>query len=309
VRGLPRRLTGGSPPTLLLPSLTVLLALASSVPAPAGASDAPRPPDALATCPTAAPVRITGRIKIAGIDEVSGVVASRRTDGLLWIEEDSGNPPRIWGVDRAGNRLASLRVAGGVNLDWEDIALARGRLWIADIGDNLLLRPAIAVYSFAEPSPSARRVDADVVTLRYPDGPHNAEALFVDGPRRQLFVVTKEPGVAQVFRAPLPTAFDRGAVLQLRPVIRLGLNRVTSADLGPEGIVIKAGSAFLYRWTDDRRAASALAREPCELPAGPGESIAFARSPAGLIAIPEGADPSIYFTPAGPSSTTAHPVF
>jgi hypothetical protein len=235
-------------------------------------------------------------VAIAGIDEVSGVVASRRTPGLLWIEEDSGNPARIWGVDRAGTQLVPLRVVGGLNLDWEDIALARGRLWIADIGDNLLLRPTITVYSFPEPAPSTRRVRPDVLTLAYPDGPHNAEALFVDGPRRQLFVVTKEAGVAQVFRTPLPATFG-GPALRLRPVIRLPLNRVTAADLGPDGIVIKAGPAFLYRWTDDRHVASALGQEPCELPAGPGESIAFSRAPEGLVAIPEGSRPSIYLTP------------
>ncbi|MFN8234194.1 MAG: hypothetical protein U0V56_12250 [Actinomycetota bacterium] len=298
MRGLPRHLSGRPPRTVALASLTLLLALASSTPGVAGASGAHRASDALVPCPVAAPAAIAGRIALPGIDEVSGVVAGRRTDGLLWIEEDSGNPSRIWGVDRAGNRLASVRVAGAVNLDWEDIALARGRVWIADIGDNLLVRPTIAVYSFPEPSPSVRRVDAAAVTLRYPDGPHNAEALFVDGPRRQLFVVTKEPGVAQVFRTPLPAPSERDLVLRMRPVIRLRLNRVTAADLGPEGIVIKAGSAFLYRWTDDRRVASALAREPCELPAGPGESIAFGRSPDGLIAIPEGRDPPIYITPA-----------
>jgi hypothetical protein len=241
-------------------------------------------------------VRITGRIAIPGIDEVSGVAVGRRTAGLLWIEEDSGNPARIWGVNAAGDRLASVRVAGSVNLDWEDLALARGRLWIADIGDNLLLRPTIAIYAFPEPAASVRHVRADVLTLAYPDGPHNAEALFVDGPRRQLFVVTKEAGIAQVFRTPLPTTFG-GPARELRPVARLPLNRVTAADLGPAGVVIKAGSAFLYRWTDDRRVTSALAQEPCELPAGPGESLAFTRSPGGLVAIPEGAGPSIYLTP------------
>jgi hypothetical protein len=249
-----------------------------------------------AACPTAPSFHVTGQIAIPGIDEVSGVVASRRMEGLLWIEEDSGNPARIWGVDRSGRQLASLRVVGSINLDWEDISLGRGRIWVADIGDNLLLRPTIAVYSFPEPAPTIRRVRADVLTLSYPDGPHNAEALFVDGPHRQLFVVTKEAGTARVFRTPLPDTFG-GPARQLQPVIVLPLNRVTAADLGPAGIAIKAGNAFLYRWTDDHRVASALAQDPCELPAGPGESLAFVRSPEGLIAIPEGSGPSISFTP------------
>jgi hypothetical protein len=296
VRGLPRSLSGRTPGPVVVAVLSSLVLVGSGLSATAGVPGAGRGA-ALVPCPAAQSVRVTGSVAIPGIDEVSGVVASRRTDGLLSIEEDSGNPARIMGVDRTGRELAALRVVGGINLDWEDLALARGRLWIADIGDNLLLRPTITVYSFPEPAVSIRRVRAEALTLTYPDGPHNAEALFVDGPRRQLFVVTKEAGVAQVYRTPLPTTFG-GATRELRPVGRLPLNRVTAADLGPNGIVIKAGSAFLYRWTDDRRVASALDQQPCELPAGPGESIAITRSPDGLIAIPEGSDPSIYLTPA-----------
>jgi hypothetical protein len=246
------------------------------------------------TCPSDAWVEVTGEVRIDGIDEVSGVVASRRTAGLYWIEEDSGNPARIWGIDLAGNRLASVRVAGATNLDWEDIALARGRIWVGDVGDNLQLRPSIAVYSFPEPVPSARRVRADVLTLIYPAGPRNAEALFVDGKRRQLFVVTKEAGVAEVFRTPIRDT--PVGVRVLRSVIRLPLNRVTAADLGPAGVIIKAGDAHLYRWTAERRVSTALTREPCVIPAGPGEAIAFARSPSGVLAIPEGTQPSIYLT-------------
>ncbi len=270
--------------------------VAFAVAAPAGS----RPlveTSAAQSCPPAEPVRVTGQVDIDGIDEVSGVVASRRTPGMYWIEEDSGNPARIWGVDLTGARLASLRVLEATNLDWEDIALARGRIWVADIGDNFLLRSSITVYSFPEPLPSAPRVHADVLTLTYPDGPHNAEALFVDGTRRQLFVVTKEAGTAEVYRTPISHVPD-GSTKELRPVTTLPLNRVTAADLGAAGIVIKAGDANLYRWGTDRRVSTALASAPCVFAAGPGEAIALARSPSGLVAIPEGSRPSVYLTPA-----------
>jgi hypothetical protein len=278
-------------------ALAALLTLATAptwLPANGSAADLAGP-----GCPVAAPVQVTGQVRIAGIDEVSGVVASRRTPGMYWIEEDSGNPARIWGVDLTGARLASVRVLDATNLDWEDIALARGRLWVADIGDNFLLRPSIAVYSFPEPLPSARRVRADLLTLTYPDGPRNAEALFVDGMRQQLFVVTKEAGTAEVFRTSISTVPD-GSVHELRSVITLPLNRVTAADLGRAGVLVKAGDAHLYRWGADRRVSTALATTPCVIAAGPGEAIAFARSPSGLVAIPEGTQPSVYLTPTDP---------
>jgi hypothetical protein len=247
------------------------------------------------SCPTNALLQTTGTILIGDINEVSGVVASRRTAGMFWIEEDSGNPARLTGVRLNGTELASIAVEGATNLDWEDIAVARGRVWLADIGDNLLIRSSIAVYSFPEPEPSTQRVVADRLTLTYPDGPHNAEALFVDGRRRMLFVVTKVEGTASVYRASIRDVVD-GTRRSLRRIATLPLNRVTAADSGPAGIVIKSGEARLYRWSADHRVGPTLAREPCAIPAGPGESIAFSRVPEGLVAIPEGASPTIYLT-------------
>ena len=70
---------------------------------------------------------------------------------------------------------------------------------------------------------------------------------------------------------------------------------VTAADLGPDGVIVKSGSGYLYRWTSDRTVPTALAGTPCRAQAGPGESLAFARG-GGLYAIPEGSGPSVYFT-------------
>jgi hypothetical protein len=247
-------------------------------------------------CPSTGSAEITGTIGIDGIGEVSGVVASRRHPGLLWIEEDSGNPARIYGVDLQGSHLETVDVTGAENRDWEDIALAGGRIWLADIGDNAEVRTSVQIYSFREPHPSTTSVTASRLTLTYPDGPHNAEALFVDGRRGNLFIVTKQEGTAGVYRTSI-AGLGSEATRRLRLIETLSLNRVTAADLDGSGIVIKSGDGRWYRWDSARRITSTLERSPCVLGAGPGEAIGFTRSPRGLVAIPEGSGPSIYFTP------------
>ena len=70
-----------------------------------------------------------------------------------------------------------MTLAGAEAVDWEDIAIRGRTLYVGDIGDNL----AVAAGSPSTASPSAGRGDTRApIVLRYPDGPHDAEALLVD---------------------------------------------------------------------------------------------------------------------------------
>jgi hypothetical protein len=180
------------------------------------------------------------------------------------------------------------------NLDWEDIAISGRRLWLADIGDNFELRASIRAFWFSEPRRSETTATARVLHLRYEDGPHNAEAMVVDGKRKELYIFTKEPGSTAVYRTSV-LGVQGGDSRRLTKIATLPLNMVTAADLGPDGVIVKSGSGYLYRWTSDRTVPTALAGRPCRAEAGPGESLAFARG-GGLYAIPEGSGPSIHFT-------------
>jgi hypothetical protein len=249
---------------------------------------------AIADCAGYGAVTIAGTVTIDGIDEVSGVVESRSSH-VLWIEEDSGNPKQIYAIDGSGAQHASVHVTGAVNRDWEDIAMTGRRIWLGDIGDNTSIRTSIRVYWFREPRPSTSSVSAHELRLRYEDGAHNAEAMVVDGVRRELFIFTKQSGTTSVYTVSV-RGVQSGASAILTKITELPLNTVTAADLGPEGVIVKSGDGYLYRWTSDRTVASALAGTPCRAQAGPGESLAFSRDGGGLYAIPEGRSPSVYFT-------------
>ncbi|MGI8595598.1 MAG: PE family protein, partial [Solirubrobacteraceae bacterium] len=144
-----------------------------------------------------------GRVEGAGAQELSGLVSSRVQPGVLWTHNDSGDGPRLLALGRNGRSRGTFEVSDAQALDWEDIAVRGQDLYVGDIGDNAGQRPEIVVYRVAEPpidQGGGPTTPATPLRLRYPDGPHDAEALLVDPSRGDLVVVTKElDGVAGVY--------------------------------------------------------------------------------------------------------------
>ncbi len=146
-----------------------------------------------------------GIVNIAGLAEASGVVASRNNANVLWTENDSGNPAVVHAIDTFGRLLAKYDLPG--NTDNEDIAIGPGPitnvsyLYVADIGDNNSKRSNIKIYQIPEPAVYARQYTnpvtatpkgARTITLTYPDGPRDAEALLIDSVTGDLFIFSKE---------------------------------------------------------------------------------------------------------------------
>ncbi len=220
-------------------------------------------------------VRDIGRVPV--VNEASGLVLS---GGLLWTHDDSGGPATVFGLSTRGKPVRE--VALPQNVDWEDIA-ARGRtLYVGDIGDNARSRPQITVYRGGEPIP-----------LRYPDGPHDAEALLVD--RGTLVIVTKSvSGEAGVYTARGPGTLRRAGSLSL------GLGEpVTGGDSAGRTIVLRTyDRAFVWTRRGGESIARALRRTPCTAGAsllgeGQGESIALARDGRSFWTLPEGPNPML----------------
>ena len=189
----------------------------------------------------------------AQLREASGIAASQRHPGILWVHNDSGEPV-IFAIDTLGNERARVRLAVA-NADWEDIEVAPcpegSCIYLGAIGDNLQRRHDRAVLRFPEPALEAK-APIQPVKLRYrlPDAAHDTEAMFVL-PDSRIFLVTKgRSGPITVFRFPdHPSADD---VNQLEEVQKLtpGLvqlpDMVTGAGATPDGkaIAIRTYSAL-----------------------------------------------------------------
>jgi hypothetical protein len=187
------------------------------------------------------------------VAESSGLAASRRTPGLIWTHNDSGDGPLVYAFDRAGRSRGAWRVDGAQALDWEDMAAGPGPapgqsyLYAGDIGDNSRKREFIVVYRFPEPEPAASQAaseearttqPAEAIRLKYPDGAHNAEALAVHPTTGDIYVVTKANASADVYKLAAP--FDPKVVNTMVKVATLRGpdffgTLVTGADISPDG--------------------------------------------------------------------------
>ena len=146
--------------------------------------------------------------------ESSGVAVSHAFPGVLWTHNDSGDGPYLYATDLQGTDRGALLVPGAQAIDWEDIALgpcpvsfalqprprvdAKTCLFIGDTGDNLEVRSHITLYAIPEPQPPAGPGDTLGVTrapailrVRYPDGAHNVEAIFVSPRDTAVYLVSK----------------------------------------------------------------------------------------------------------------------
>ena len=143
------------------------------------------------------------------ITESSGLAASLLHPGVLWTNNDSGNPPRIYAIGPKGSTEATLKLQGEPNIDWEAIATLRapdGRALIAvgDIGDNNAQHPSVRIALVPEPDPlrTTSVTPERVLRLRYPGGPRDAEALLADPRTGRLYIVSKTLFGSELFAVP-----------------------------------------------------------------------------------------------------------
>ena len=238
------------------------------------------------------------------LTSVSGLAASRLQDGVVWAVEDSFEPADLVALGTDGRELGRVRVQGGplANLDWEDLAITDGpdgvpQVYVADIGDNLSVRPSVQLYVFDEPSPDDDSADPRVIQATYEDLTGrtvrpNAEALVVqDG---VVWILDKQPdGPATLYRME-PTAgdADRG-ILTAESTLDLPGEQVTGADLSPDGSVLAVRTTAairLYPVPEGADIATALTGEPCVAPAPQevqGESVAILPGTQGLLTVSE----------------------
>ena len=178
------------------------------------------------------------------VRESSGLAQSRRDPSLFWTHNDAGNGPDLFALDASGRLVRQVRVAGAESTDWEDIESAPcdagACLFVGDIGDNDAERERITVYRVPEPQDGAvETAPAEALHARFPDGPRDAESLFVL-PSGDLFVVTKgRRGPVELYRFPAPQHPGATATLErvreLFPEPEDGDDRVTGATASPDG--------------------------------------------------------------------------
>ncbi len=128
------------------------------------------------------------------IEESSGLVVSAEHDDLAYTVNDAGNDPIVYAVKiSTGEVVGTTRVGGGDVEDSESLAIdGKGRMWLADLGDNDEERDDTALYAFAEPGPGNHSVNARRFPVSYDGGAVDIEAFLVHPKTGKKFLVSKE---------------------------------------------------------------------------------------------------------------------
>jgi len=243
-----------------------------------------------------------GQIESSTINEASGLVASRITEGVLWTHNDSGGEPEVYAISNEGYILASFRLNGIqhpasknaniINRDWEDIAIGPGPkdetdyIYVGDIGDNSAIYGTYFIYRIEEPyvevdqdSSHITSNTVETIAYKYEDGARDAETMFVDPNSGDIYIVSKREDSVGVYVLEYPHSTTE--VLTAQKVATLPFTSAVGGDISPEGdeIIIKNYLQIFY-WTvgEDESIASALKRTPAILPYTPepqGEAVCF----------------------------------
>lgn len=218
---------------------------------------------AVSAAPVEPPLRDLCTVTDPRLAEFSGlVVTGPAGDPAFWAMSDGGRDVEVHRIDPRTCAVLATRTADIDPFDAEDLAQGPdGALWVSDTGDNNRQRATVAVIELP-----AHGGGAQLHRLTYPDGPHDAEALLVDGQGRPV-IVTKEgdfgTGAYRTAAAPQgtgPTPLERIGSVTLPvsdtpggPLGTVGSRVVTGAAATADGQVVALRSytdAWLYRVKD-----------------------------------------------------------
>ena len=187
------------------------------------------------------------------IDETSGMADSRSTENALWVLEDGGNPAELTLISYEGNIIERLPAKNTINRDWEDMTLVKdlssgkNKIYLADIGDNNIQYDTYDIYRFDEPATNDIEINnVEKIQFRYPDGPHDADAMLVDKMSNDIYIITKQDAKSGIYKIVYPqiltainTAVFEGS---------LDYTGVTSAAISPDGfeIIVKTYTHLNY---------------------------------------------------------------
>jgi hypothetical protein len=228
-------------------------------------------------------------IKDPRITESSGLAASRAHPGIYWTHNDSGDGPRVYAVDsRTGETVATITMRGvGSPRDVEAISIGPDDdLYVGDIGDNLGGSwDHVWIYRFPEPKQlKDATVRATQYTVKYADGPRDAESLMVDPTTGRVYIASKNEDGGGLYEGPAHlTASGTNIFRRIADV-----PWVTDGAFSPDGkrLVLRSYiGAHGYEWRDGHLGAEFGVDAPFE---GQAESVTYTTDGKALMFGSEG---------------------
>jgi hypothetical protein len=271
------------------------------------------PPDASAACGTCTgygAAELLGQVQDPQLTAVSGIAASWRNPGVLYVHNDRDRP-EFFALAETGAVLGRFTVSGAAVRDVEDIAVGRCPagtcVHLADLGNNISPRTEFLILRVTEPlvppgMVASATLAAERLAFSYPDGPHNAESLMIDPGTGALYVITKVAAGQRsaVYKLPAFGAGGMASKVVDLPVPAAGDQPATAADAHPcgAGFLLRTNNtAYEFRIPVGAAFEAAFKVTPVSVPVGnevQSEGIAYRPDGRGYYTTSEGARPPIH---------------
>ena len=151
-----------------------------------------------------------GSVEEETLIETSGLAQSKIDNSLFYAINDSGNDPKLFGLDSSGKHLGTWNIDYRPKHDFEDLAAFEIEgdpyLLVADTGDNLNWRKSQSLLLLKEPSLEGIGKNLDVVkrvTFSFLNGHRDIESVAVDESGKAAYIVSKKRIPPEVFRVSL----------------------------------------------------------------------------------------------------------
>ncbi len=112
------------------------------------------------------------------LKEVSGNQMIANSE-LIWMVNDSGNKPEVFGVNQQG-KLRKLLNVNAKNHDWEDLTSdAQGNLYIGDFGNNNQKRKKLTILKIRNQDLlNSDKVEVEKISFEYPKNSQEKEGFL-----------------------------------------------------------------------------------------------------------------------------------
>lgn len=271
------------------------------------------------------------------INEASGLIMSRKNNSgsIFWTHNDSSTSPTtnnvIYAISPGKGILATVRLSGTSNVDWEDIAIGPGPIagkdyiYVGNIGSSA--GSARKIYRIEEPvvnvnqaavSITIATTDVDTYSFTLPF--NDAEGFFIDPITGDGFIFQKVGGSATrpitspVYRMPAAQFVDGGGALTLAFVANvrtLGVGNtndggITAADISADGKYFAISNyQEIWAWSVNRAAGETISSVLVANSVGPyhrlfgsgwgSESITFSPDRSRFYTLAEGSGSSLKY--------------
>jgi len=279
--------------------------------------DAPGPtndaPTTCTLCPSYGPAEQAGRITTATLNALSGISASKRNAGVVYVHNDR-NVAQFFAVSEAGALLGTFNLTGGTVEDIEDMAVAHcpsgSCVYLADIGGNISPRTQFGVVRVPEPEVKVdmpggtSSIAAEKLVFTYPDNAnHNAESILVDPNSDTIYVITKVAAGMPSAVYQFPMTFG-GSTLTAEKVVDLTVPKSTDREAvsasahpcAPAFLLRTYNTLYEFRAPAGSTLEAAFSATPAAVPVATesqGEGVAYRADGRGYFTTTEGSQPPI----------------